>query len=101
MKVFLRCLLLCAAAGMWAPPDGYTLLQNSITTQGIGPYLFPKLPYDSFRDFAPVSLIATLPEIMTVSADMPVKSVDEFIALAKSKPGRSATRLRVTAARRT
>jgi tripartite-type tricarboxylate transporter receptor subunit TctC len=77
------------AAGLVAraAPDGYTLLQNSITTQGIGPYLFPKLPYDSFKDFAPISLLATLPEIMTVSADMPIKSVDAFVALAKSKPG--------------
>ncbi len=79
---------IAAALVAKAPADGYTLLQNSITTHGIGPYLFPKLPYDSFTDFAPVTLLATLPMIMTVNAALPAKSVDEFIALAKSRPGK-------------
>ncbi len=79
---------IAAALVAKAPADGYTLLQNSITTHGIGPYLFPKLPYDSFADFAPVTLLATLPMIMTVNAALPAKSVDEFIALAKSRPGK-------------
>ena len=79
---------IAAALVAKAPADGYTLLQNSITTHGIGPYLFPKLPYESFTDFAPVTLLATLPMIMTVNAALPVKSVDEFIALAKSRPGK-------------
>ena len=79
---------IAAALVAKAPADGYTLLQNSITTHGIGPYLFPQLPYDSFADFAPVTLLATLPMIMTVNAALPAKSVDEFIALAKSRPGK-------------
>ena len=79
---------IAAALVAKAPADGYTLLQNSITTHGIGPYLFPKLPYESFTDFAPVTLLATLPMIMTVNAALPAKSVDEFIALAKSRPGK-------------
>lgn len=78
---------IAAAYVAQAEPDGYTLLQNSITTHGIGPYVFPKLPYDSFKDFAPVSLLATLPVIMTVSATLPVTTVEQFVALAKSKPG--------------
>src|SRR6266850_5039886 len=63
-----------------APPDGYTLLQNSITTHGVGPHLYAKLPYDPVRDFAPVSGLALLPLIMAVNADLPAKSVSEFLA---------------------
>ena len=69
-----------------APPDGYTLLQNSITTHGIGPHLFDKLPYDPVKDFAPVSGLALLPLIMAVNADVPAKTVPELIALAKRQP---------------
>jgi tripartite-type tricarboxylate transporter receptor subunit TctC len=58
-----------------APADGYTLLQNSITTHGIGPHLFDKLPYDPVKDFAPVSGLALLPLIMAVNAEPPVKDV--------------------------
>jgi tripartite-type tricarboxylate transporter receptor subunit TctC len=78
---------IAAAYVAQAEPDGYTLLQNSITTHGIGPYLFPKLPYDSFRDFTPISLLATLPVIMAVNAAVPAATIEEFIALAKAKPG--------------
>ena len=78
---------IAAAFVAQAEADGYTLLQNSITTHGIGPYVFPKLPYDSFKDFTPVSLLAILPVIMAVNAALPVATVDEFVALAKSKPG--------------
>ena len=68
-----------------ASPDGYTLLQNSITTHGIGPHLYSKLPYDPVRDFAPVSMLATLPLIMAVNADLPVKTVSELISLSKKQ----------------
>jgi len=67
-----------------APPDGYTLLQNSITTHGIGPHLFAKLPYDAVQDFAPVSGLALLPLIMAVNAELPVRDVNQFIAYAKT-----------------
>jgi tripartite-type tricarboxylate transporter receptor subunit TctC len=67
-----------------APPDGYTLLQNSITTHGIGPHLFAKLPYDPVQDFAPVSGLALLPLIMAVNAELPVRDVNQFIAYAKT-----------------
>jgi len=67
-----------------APADGYTLLQNSITTHGIGPHLYSKLPYDPVRDFAPVSGLALLPLIMAVNADLPAKNIQELIALSKN-----------------
>jgi len=67
-----------------APADGYTLLQNSITTHGVGPHLYAKLPYDPVRDFAPVSGLALLPLIMAVNADLPPKSINELIVYSKS-----------------
>jgi len=66
-----------------AAPDGYTVLQNSITTHGVGPHLYSKLPYDPVKDFAPVSGLALLPLIMAVNADLPAKSVSELLAFAK------------------
>jgi tripartite-type tricarboxylate transporter receptor subunit TctC len=70
-----------------APPDGYTLLLNSITTHGIGPHLYTNLAYDPVKDFVPVILLAKLPLIMTINASVPAKSVNDVIALAKSQPG--------------
>jgi tripartite-type tricarboxylate transporter receptor subunit TctC len=66
-----------------AAPDGYTLLQNSITTHGVGPLLYTRLPYDPVKDFAPVSGLALLPLIMAVNAKLPASNVDEVIRLAK------------------
>lgn len=67
-------------------PDGYTLLMvdTSFTTN---PSLYSKLPYDSTRDFAPVSLLASAPVILIVHPSVPVKTVKEFVALAKARPG--------------
>ncbi len=67
-----------------APPDGYTLLQNSITTHGVGPHLYARLPYDPVKDFAAVSGLAVLPLIMSVNAELPAKTVDELIRLSKT-----------------
>jgi tripartite-type tricarboxylate transporter receptor subunit TctC len=67
-----------------AAPDGYTLLQNSITTHGVGPHLYTKLPYDPVKDFAAVSGLAVLPLIMAVNADLPPRSVQEMIAFSKT-----------------
>jgi tripartite-type tricarboxylate transporter receptor subunit TctC len=67
-----------------APPDGYTLLQNSITTHGVGPLLYARLPYDPVKDFAPISGLALLPLIMAVNADLPPRNVDELIRFSKS-----------------
>jgi tripartite-type tricarboxylate transporter receptor subunit TctC len=69
-----------------AAPDGYTLLQNSITTHGVGPHLYSKLPYDPVKDFAAVSGLAVLPLVMAVNADLPFRSINEVIADSKTKP---------------
>src|SRR3954467_2691923 len=61
-----------------APADGYTLLQNSITTHGVGPHLYAKLPYDPVKDFAPVSGLALLPLIMAATSDLPSRTVAEL-----------------------
>ena len=68
-------------------PDGYTLLQSSITTHGIGPHVYEKLLFDPLKDFAPIALYATMPMIVVANAQVPVKSVKEMVALAKAKPG--------------
>lgn len=68
-------------------PDGYTLVLGITGTLAINPSLFPKLPYDSIRDFAPISLIAVGPNILVVHPSLPVRSVKELIAFAKQRPG--------------
>ena len=68
-----------------AAPDGYTLLQNSITTHGVGPHLYSKLPYDPVKDFSAVSGLALLPLIMAVNAELPAKTVSDVVALAKKE----------------
>jgi tripartite-type tricarboxylate transporter receptor subunit TctC len=67
-----------------AAPDGHTLLQNSITTHGVGPHLYSKLPYDPARDFTPVSGLALLPLIMAVHAELPSKTVSDLIAYSRT-----------------
>ena len=68
-------------------PDGYTLLLGNIGTQAINPLLYPKMPYDADKAFAPVSLVAELPLAMMVNPAVPAKTAAEFVALAKAKPG--------------
>ena len=69
-----------------APPDGYTLLMG-LSTLAINPSMYAKLPYDAIKDLAPVSLAVLSPNILTVHPSVPAKTVKEFIALAKAKPG--------------
>jgi tripartite-type tricarboxylate transporter receptor subunit TctC len=71
-----------------AKPDGYTLLIGNVGTQSINPALYKKLPYDPDKAFAPVSLIAELPLAMMVNPQVQAKTPKEFIALAKSQPGK-------------
>ena len=70
-----------------ASPDGYTLLQGQSGGMSVNPALLPKLSYDPFRDFAPVSMLVVNPQMLVVHPTLPVKSVKELIALAKSRPG--------------
>ena len=69
-----------------APADGYTLLLNA-SIHVIVPSLFPKMPYDAIRDFAPVSVVYSSPLLLTITPSLPVKNLKEFIALAKARPG--------------
>ncbi len=70
-----------------AAPDGYTLILGHIGTLAVNPAMFPKLPYDAIKDFAPVSLIAAVPNIVTVNPAVPAKNLKEFLDLARAKPG--------------
>lgn len=70
-----------------SPADGYTILMGHIGTLAINPSLYPKLPYDPQRSFTPVAWIARVPNVLVVNASMPVRSLHELIALAKSRPG--------------
>jgi len=70
-----------------AAPDGYTLLLATKTTLSINPQVFPKLPYDAARDFAPISSATNVPFVIAVHPSMPANSITELIALAKAKPG--------------
>ena len=68
-------------------PDGYTLLMGSIGSVSINPGLYRKLPYDPVKDFAPVTQIGFVPNIVVVHPSLPVKSIRELIALARANPG--------------
>jgi len=67
--------------------DGYTLLMGHIGTLAVNPSLYPDLPYQPLRDFAPVAWVARVPNVLVVHPSVPAKNVKEFVALAKSKPG--------------
>lgn len=69
-----------------AAPDGYTLLQNSITTHGVGPHIYTRLPYDPVKDFSAVSGLAVLPLVMSINAGLPYQSVKEVIEASKATP---------------
>jgi tripartite-type tricarboxylate transporter receptor subunit TctC len=70
-----------------SPPDGYTLLLCSTGAMAINPSLMPNMPYDAVREFAPLSLVVTIPYLLLVSAGSPMQSVKDLIAAAKAKPG--------------
>jgi tripartite-type tricarboxylate transporter receptor subunit TctC len=68
-------------------PDGHTLAVGNAGPLSINPALYRKMPYDSVKDFTPITLIAIVPNVMVVHPSVPAKSVKELIALAKAKPG--------------
>ena len=70
-----------------APPDGYTLFMGTSGPLAINSTLYPKLPYDPIRDFAPIILAASAPFVVIVNLAVPVSSMKDLIALAKAKPG--------------
>ena len=71
-----------------APADGYTLLQGAISTHGIGPHFYTKTPYDPFKDFMSLGVVAEFPLVLAVNANLPVKNLEELIALAKKQNGK-------------
>ena len=70
-----------------APPDGYTLLLGTNSTFAIAPHLYKNIQYDNDTAFAPISLVAVNPQILTAHASLPVKSARDLIALARAQPG--------------
>lgn len=71
-----------------AEPDGYTLIIGHIGSLAVNPFMYESLPFDTNRDFAAVSLLAKVPSIFVVPADVPAKDLREFVALAKKNPGK-------------
>ena len=69
-------------------PDGYTLGWITVASHAINPTLYAKLPFDPIRDFAPVSMVGTFPNLLVVNNSVPVRTVPELIALAKQEPGK-------------
>ena len=75
-----------------AAPDGYTILMGTVGTHAINKWLYGKMPYDPVKDFAPISLVAGVPNVMVVNADkaraLKIHNVQDFIAYAKANPGK-------------
>lgn len=71
-----------------AAPDGYTLFLGNGSSHGVTPGLYPRLPYETVNDFAPVALIATAANVLVVGSDVPVASYADFARLAREQPGR-------------
>jgi tripartite-type tricarboxylate transporter receptor subunit TctC len=78
---------IATAAAARARPDGYTLLLGHVSSNAMVPAIMPKLPYAAARDFTAITLIGSVPQVVTVPASLPVKTLQEFIAFAKTKPG--------------
>ncbi len=70
-----------------ATPNGYTLLMTISSTQAINPSLYRQVPFDPIKDFEPIALVATVPNVLVVNPAFPAKTLPELIAMAKAKPG--------------
>src|SRR6185436_10439936 len=75
------------AAVAKSAPDGYTIVFGNASTHAINPTLFKQIQFDPVKDFEPVTLVASVSNVLLVSADMPARSLAELVALAKAKPG--------------
>src|SRR5690349_14334402 len=73
--------------GARAAPDGYTLTLAPVGNLTVAPALYAKLPYDPAKDFAPITVLASVPNVLIVHPSVPAKTVSELVALAKAKPG--------------
>jgi len=69
-------------------PDGYTILMGALSTHAVNPSLYAKMPYDAVKDFAPITLLATTPNVLVVNPSLPVNSVQDLVAYAKANPGK-------------
>ena len=67
-------------------PDGYTIVMGHVGTFGFNPSLYPKLPYDAIRDFAPITNLAFVPNGMVVHPSLPVKTAGDFVKMARARP---------------
>ena len=79
---------IAAAAVAQSPPDGYTLSMGQLTPNAIAPALFTKLPYNASRDFVPIVLVGTSPNVLVVNPNVGAKDVAELVALAKARPAK-------------
>lgn len=71
-----------------AEPDGYTILMATVATHALNPAIYTKMPYDAEKDFAPISLLVTVPNVLTVHPSVPANTVQELIDLLKKEPGK-------------
>lgn len=71
-----------------ARPDGYTLLMGSVSPNAINPHLYARLGFEPLKDFAPIALVASVPNILVVSGTSTIANVRDLVAMAKSRPGR-------------
>ncbi len=69
-------------------PDGYTVVMGALSTHAVNPSLYPTMPYDAVKDFAPITLVAVTPNVLVVNPSLPVQSVKDLIAYAKAHPGK-------------
>ncbi|MBB3595528.1 tripartite-type tricarboxylate transporter receptor subunit TctC [Rhizobium sp. BK529] len=69
-----------------AEPDGYTILMGTVATHALNPLILKSTPYDAEKDFAPISLLVIVPNVLVVNPELPVKNVQELIALLKANP---------------
>ena len=71
-----------------SPPDGYTVVMGALSTHAVNPSLYPKMPYDAVKDFAPITLVAITPNVLVVNPALPVNSVQDLVAYARANPGK-------------